>query len=135
MQGPSSLCSWKSSTTRGPVGGGRGHLKGAALVGQQQPGRVDPEQFDALDGQLMEQVDDVVVGDQSVGQGDECLGQRPTEHHRHSELRTLPSVRRDRVVLVVRCYSRSRQPVERVCNSREPTSDRSRCCVVISRSG
>jgi hypothetical protein len=33
----------------GPLGGGGGHLKGAALVGQQQPGRVDPEQVDALE--------------------------------------------------------------------------------------
>jgi len=61
----------------GPLGGGRGHLKVAALVGQKQSGRVHPQQLDALDGQLMEHVDDVVVGDEGVCQGDECLGQRP----------------------------------------------------------
>jgi hypothetical protein len=58
------------------------HLQAATLVRQQQAGRGHVEQGHAVVGEPVEQVRDVVVGDQAVGQGDERLTQLSFVAHR-----------------------------------------------------
>lgn len=52
----------------GFLGGGGHHLQLAAVVGEHDPGGGGAEQFDAAGGQGVQEVDDVEVGDQGVGQ-------------------------------------------------------------------
>jgi hypothetical protein len=57
------------------------HLQGAALVVEHQAGGVGVDQFDAALGQDLQEVEDVELLDQRVGQLDEHLCQALLPHH------------------------------------------------------
>ena len=63
------------------LGGRRHQLQVSPLVGQHQTGCVDAEQLDAGAGQRVQEVDDVEVRDQGVGQLQEDADQSLLGHH------------------------------------------------------
>ena len=60
------------------------HAQIATRCGQHQPGRRDVEHVDAPVGEHGQQLDDVEVGDEGVGQFDERLGEHGFSCHRIS---------------------------------------------------